>query len=72
MSANGSKELVKRFYECLFQELKAVLPLVAKDHVDHNNEQAGLGSEVLGAHVVELLTIFPDFRMTMPMTISLC
>lgn len=63
MSADASKELVKQFYECLFQDLQAALPLVSDDYVDHNNEEAGRGPEIFRAHVAGLLTTFPDFRM---------
>ena len=61
---------MKRFYECLFQDLQAALPLVAKDYVGHNNEQTGRGPEVLRAHVAGLLTTFPDFGMKIEDMIS--
>lgn len=63
MSANASRELVRRFYENLFRDLDVALESVAEDYVDHNNEQAGRGPEVLRIHVAGLRNTFPDFSL---------
>jgi predicted ester cyclase len=63
VSANAAKELVRQFYAELFRDLAIAEECVGPDYLDHNNEQAGLGPEVLRAHVAALLTTFPDFSM---------
>lgn len=63
MSEKSPRELVRRFYEYLFRDFEAALESIADDYVDHNNEQAGYGPDVLRRHVAALLTTFPDFKL---------
>jgi predicted ester cyclase len=63
VAANNTKDLVRRFYAQLFRDLAIAEECVGPDYLDHNNEQAGRGPEVLRAHVNALLTTFPDFSM---------
>jgi predicted ester cyclase len=63
MSANAAKDLVRRFYSDMFRDLSAAEECIGSTYVDHNNEQAGRGPEVLRAHVAALLRTFPDFRI---------
>jgi predicted ester cyclase len=63
MSADAAKALVRRFYAELFRDPAAAEKYIGPDYIDHNNEQAGCGPEILRAHVVALLQTFPDFGM---------
>jgi predicted ester cyclase len=63
MSVDAAKALVRRFYAELFRDLAAAEGCIDPDYIDHNNEQAGNGPEVLRAHVAALLNTFPDFAM---------
>jgi predicted ester cyclase len=63
MSANAAKSLVRRFYSEMFRDLAAAEACIGSNYVDHNNEQAGRGPDVLRAHVAALLGTFPDFSI---------
>src|SRR3712207_3760659 len=63
MSANAAKDLVRRFYAEMFRDLAAAEECIGPTYIDHNNEQAGRGPDVLRAHVAALLRTFPDFSM---------
>lgn len=63
VSTEAAKTIVRKFYTTLFQDFAAAEAYIGADYVDHNNEQAGRGPEVLRLHVAALLKTFPDFRM---------
>ena len=63
MSANAAKDLVRRFYADMFRDLAVAEECIGPTYIDHNNEQAGRGPDVLRAHVAALLRTFPDFSM---------
>ena len=63
MSTNAAKDLVRQFYFEMFRDLAAADKCIDSNYVDHNNEQAGRGPEVLRAHVAALRRTFPDFSM---------
>jgi predicted ester cyclase len=63
VSANATKDLVRRFYSEMFRDLSLAAECIGSAYVDHNDEQAGRGPEVLRTHVAALRRTFPDFSM---------
>jgi predicted ester cyclase len=63
MPANTTKRLVRLFYSELFRNLETAVECIGSTYVDHNDEKAGRGPEVLRAHVAAMLQTFPDFTM---------
>jgi predicted ester cyclase len=63
MSTNTAKNLVRQFYSEMFRDLAVAEECIGSTYIDHNDEQAGRGPEVLRAHVAALRRTFPDFSM---------
>lgn len=63
MPQNAAKGLVLLFYSELFRNLEAAVECIGSTYVDHNDEKAGRGQEVLRAHVAAMRQTFPDFSI---------
>lgn len=63
MSTELTKDLVRRFYSEMFQNAAVIEECIDPTYIDHNNERAGRGPEVVRTHIAGLLQTFPDFCM---------
>jgi len=66
MSTNENKDIVRRFYEEIWNRgnMKLVDELLSTDFVDHNPQMSGPGRENAKKLFAMYRTAFPDLRMT--------